>query len=147
MEYHQAFEYFQQKTINNSGNFFKKYLLTGLKEDRDFNFLTNNCRKELYTRKNNIFPNFKPELYSYLTLFKDRSDYYKSNREEQIFKNELFQKYKKGSIRKEITYKDLVYKIAVHTGLDKASSILSRKHNFYTLLFEHNEMEKIHFHL
>ena len=145
MDYQPAFEYFQQKTINNSGNLFKNYLLSGLKEDRDFNFLSNNSRKELYTRKNNIFPNSNQELYSYLTLYKDRSNYYRSDQDEKILKNELFQKYKKGSVRKVISYKNLVYKIAVHTGLDKATSILSRKRNFYELLFDHNEMEKFIF--
>ena len=84
-------------------------------------------------------------MYSYLALFKDRAHYYKTNWDENILKNELFQKYKKGSIRKEITYEDLVFKIAVYTGLDKASSILYSKNNFYALLFDHNEMGKFIF--
>lgn len=145
MEYHKTFEYFEQKTINNAGNFFKKYLLNGIEEKRDFSFLSNNCRKELYTKKNTIFSNTEQELYSYLSLFKNRAEYYNSNWDEKIFKNELFQKYKEGSIKKEISYNDLIFKIAVHSGLDKASSILYSKNNFYTLLFDHNEMGKFVF--
>jgi len=145
MEYHKTFAYFEQKTINNAGNIFKKYLLNGIEEERDFLFLSNNCRKELYTRKNHIFPNTNQELYSYLFLFKARADYYKSNWDEKILKNELFQKYKKGSIKNEISYNDLIFKIAVYSGLDKASSIITSKKNFYSLLFDHNEMEKFIF--
>ncbi|NOQ91407.1 MAG: hypothetical protein GQ552_01665 [Flavobacteriaceae bacterium] len=145
MKYHQTFEYFEQKTINIIGIFFEKYLLKGIEEDRDFNFLSNNCRKEVNDRQKDIFPGSNQELYSYLSLFKNRAHYYKTNWDENIFKNELFLKYKKGSIRKEITYEDLVFKIAVHTGLDKASSILYSKNNFYSLLFDHHEMKKFIF--
>ena len=145
MEYHLVYKYFEEKTINKAGELFKKYLINGLIDDREFNLLYNNCLKELGGRSNEIFSNSNQELNSFLTLFNDRTSFYNKNFDEHILENELYNMYKKSPIRKTVTYKGLILKLAVYTGLNKSYSIISNKRSFFELIYNKNEFKKFIF--
>lgn len=142
MDYHKIFKYFEEKSFNKTGVLFKNYLIKGLEDEREFNLLYNQSLKELSSRKNDLFPKSDQNLFAFLTLFNNRPSYYKSNWDEKIIKNELFQEYKKSPLRKEITYVELIFRLAVYSGIKNSHSIISSKRLFYSLVYDNSEFDK-----
>ena len=145
MEYHKIFEDQEQDTFINSGTSFKETLIDGLHRELAFNQLRNNYLKVLREKTNEIVPNSDKELQSLFDIFKNRSNYYGKNDTKNIFKNELAEKYNNSSIKENITYEELAIKIGVYMGLTKSDATISNHTNYFTMLYEFDEIERFVF--
>ncbi len=135
------FNYFEKKTFETSGAFFKKFLEYGNKSQLDFTYLLNEFNRELNTKIVQLISSEDKELYDLLQLFNSRAGIYKSEPEKNIIDNQLLHQYKKSSLQKKISFKEVIYKLALHSGLTKSKSVITHKRFFYEMLYDKNLLD------